>query len=138
MKYVKSLFVSFVIIACVIAILSASPLGTDCEVYGSLKVDGSLCVVGSELVAVIGIDEVARTTVKQAGSYSLVIPMFDPRKPDSKGYKSENDIITVYVDGRKAVPAFNARAGKTKVDLIVKSTLEVKQTTWGKIKALFK
>ena len=69
---------------------AADPFGTDVKVHGSLKVDDSPVVVGAELVAVIGTDEVARTTVTQKGWYSLVIPRWDPQKPDSKGYKSED------------------------------------------------
>jgi hypothetical protein len=133
-RYIASLF----LVPCFAAMLWAFPFADDCEVYGSLKIDGSPAVAGVELVAVIGTDEVARTTVTQAGSYSLIVHPFDPQKPDSKGYKSQEDIITVYADGRKAEPSFNAEPGKKKVDLVVKTTLEVKQTTWGKIKALFK
>lgn len=120
------------------AALWAYPLAEDFEVYGSLEVDGAAVVVGAELVAVIGADEVARTTVSQAGKYSLVIHAYDPNEPEVKGYTSQDDVITVYVDGRKAEPSFNPREGKVKIDLVVKTTLEVKQTTWGKIKALFK
>lgn len=118
--------------------LAASPFGDDCEAYGSLKIDGTSAAIGTELVAVIGTEEVARTAVSQTGSYSVTIHRFDPAKPDVKGYKNEGDIVTVYVDGRKAEPAILASAGRTNIDLAVKTSLEVKQTTWGKIKALFK
>ncbi|MBU1318690.1 MAG: hypothetical protein KKG33_11460 [candidate division Zixibacteria bacterium] len=118
--------------------LSASPFGDDCEAYGSLKIDGSPAAIGTELVAVIGTDEVARTAVSQTGSYSITIYRYDPLKPDVKGYQNDGDVVTVYVDGRKAEPSIFAAAGKSNVDLAVKISLEVKQTTWGKIKALFK
>lgn len=127
-----------VIILCIVAGSSAAPAAKDCEVYGSLKVDGSPAAVGVELVAVIGADEVARSKITEAGSYSFTVHPYDPEKPETKGYVSEDDLITVYVDGRKAEPSFRAEAGKRKIDLVVKTTLEVKQTTWGKIKALFK
>lgn len=127
-----------VLIACVAASLLAAPAAEDCEVHGSLTVDGSPAAAGVELVAVIGTDEVARATVTTAGSYSLTVHPYDPDKPEVKGYGSEDDVITVYVDGRKAEPGFKAEAGKRRVDLAVKTTLEVKQTTWGKIKAFFK
>jgi len=138
MKYVRYYIASLVLVSFVAAVVWAIPAADDCEVYGSLKIDGSPASKGVELVAVIGTDEVARMTVTQEGLYSLVIHAYDPQKPDSKGYKSQDDVITVYADGRKAEPSFNAKPGKEKVDLVVKTTLEVKQTTWGKIKALFK
>ena len=127
-----------VLILCVVVVVSAAPMAKDCEVNGSLRVDGSPVAVGVELVAVIGTDEVARATITEAGSYSLTVHPYDPEKPEVKGYGSEDDLITVYADGRKADPSFKAEAGKRKIDLVVKTTLEVKQTTWGKIKALFK
>jgi hypothetical protein len=127
-----------ILILLIVSGLHATPSGEDCEVYGSLTVDGAPATVGVELVAVIGTDEVARATVNTAGSYSLTVHPYDPDQPDSKGYVNEDDLITVYVDGRKAEPAFKAEAGRRKVDLSVKTTLEVKQTTWGKIKAFFK
>lgn len=138
MRKVRYNIAALLLVPCLAAVLWAFPLADDCEVYGSLKVDGSPATVGVELVAVIGTDEVARTAVTQTGLYSLVVHPYDPEKPDSKGYKSQDDVITVYVDGRKAEPSFNAKPGKEKIDLVVKTTLEVKQTTWGKIKALFK
>jgi len=116
----------------------ASPFGSECELHGSIKIDGNLAPVGTELVAVIGTEEVARATVKEAGDYTISIPEKDLSSGDSKGWESEDDVITVYVDGKKATPTFNAKAGKNKLDLTVSTTLEVKQTTWGKIKALFK
>jgi len=123
---------------CLTAALLGAPYGEDCEIYGSLRIDGASAAVGVELVAVIGTDEVARTSVSQSGAYSLTVHQFDPLNPDVKGYESEDDIITIYVDGRKAEPTVKARPGRSKIDLVVKTTLEVKQTTWGKIKALFK
>ncbi len=125
-------------ILCIAAMLSAFTLIEDCEVHGSLRIDGSPAAVGMELVAVIGAEEVARTTVSHSGSYSVVIHAYDPQNTDVKGFHSEDDIITVYVDGRKAEPSFNARSGNTRIDLSVKTSLEVRQSTWGKIKALFK
>lgn len=125
-------------ILCLAAVLSAFTLIEDCEVHGSLRIDGSPAAVNMELVAVIGAEEVARTTVSQSGSYSVVIHAYDPQKPDVKGFRSEDDVITVYVDGRKAEPSFNARSGSMRIDLAVKTSLEVRQSTWGKIKALFK
>jgi len=118
--------------------LAASPFGDDCEVYGSIKIDGSPAPTGTELVAVIGTDEVARASVSEAGSYALTIHRADPLKPEVKGYQAEGDVVTVYVDGRKAEPSISVVVGRSKIDLAVKISLEVKQTTWGKIKALFK
>ena len=138
MREVRYHIAVLLLVSCLSAVLLAFPLADDCEVYGSLNIDGSPATAGVELVAVIGADEVARTTVTQAGSYSFVVHPYDAEKPDTKGYKSQDDVITVYVDGRKAEPSFNAKPGREKVDLVVKATLEVKQTTWGKIKALFK
>lgn len=116
----------------------ASPLGDECEMYGSILVDGHRAQVGTELVAVIGTEEVARTTVQTEGTYEITIPKRDADDPESKGYSSESDLVTIYVDGRKAEPSFNPTPNRTKLDIKVSTTLEVKQTTWGKIKALFK
>jgi hypothetical protein len=136
----KKLFyiASFMGLLVLVSLLSASPLGDDCEVYGSIKVDGAPAPVGTELVAVIGTDEVARASVSEEGSYALTVHRVDPSKPEVKGYQSEGDVVTVYVDGRKAEPSISVAIGRSKIDLAVKISLEVKQTTWGKIKALFK
>jgi hypothetical protein len=138
MKNVTRCIALLALILCLVGITAAIPFADECEVYGSLKIDGYPVVTGVELVAVIGADEVARASVTQTGAYSLVIRRYDPQKPDLKGYRTEEDIITVYADGRRAEPSFAATAGRRKIDLTVKTTSEVEQTTWGKIKALFK
>ena len=68
MRKVRYNIAALLLVPCLAAILWGFPLADDCEVYGSLKIDGSPATVGVELVAVIGTDEVARTTVTQAGS----------------------------------------------------------------------
>jgi hypothetical protein len=130
--------IAFALIAIAVVGYSFTPIMDDCEAHGDIRVDGNPAPVGTELVAVIGADEVARTHVSLSGSYTLVIHAYNPENPDVKGYRSEDDVVTVYADGRKAEPSFNAKEGRTEVDLVVKTSLEVRQTTWGKIKALFK
>jgi hypothetical protein len=134
--------IGFILLAAAVTTATVSAgffLEDDCEVRGALRVDGSPVTVGAELAAVIGTDEVARTVVSQAGLYALIVHRYDSTKPESRGYRSEDDMITVYVDGRKAEPSIRAESGQRNVDLVVKATpLDVKQTTWGKIKALFK
>lgn len=130
--------VAVIIALFVSASVSASPFGNDCEVYGSILIGGIKAQVGTEIAAVIDGVEIVRTTVKTEGTYEIVIPKRDDSNPESKGYRSESDVVTLYVDGDKVEPSFNPIAGRIKVDISISTTLEVKQTTWGKIKALFK
>ncbi|MBD3218441.1 MAG: hypothetical protein GF310_09210 [candidate division Zixibacteria bacterium] len=118
--------------------MSLSDSGNDCELFGSLKINGNDAQAGSRIEAYIDGEKIVSTETIQQGQYSLTIPRYDPGNPDQKGYSSESDVIVIKVDDREAEPTINPRPGQMKVDLEVKTSLNVKLTTWGKIKALFK
>jgi len=110
-------------------------LGTACEPYGSVIIEGQPAPNNLLVVAFVGDIELARTHT-QGGQYSLYIPKDDPSTPQREGYR-DGEIITVRVNGNPAVPAFEAFAGRQRRDIEVTS-LAVHTETWGRIKALFK
>ncbi|NIT58027.1 MAG: hypothetical protein GWN00_17905 [Aliifodinibius sp.] len=118
--------------------VSFSNPADDCTVYGSLQINGQDASIGRTLEAYIDGEKIVSDETTQSGQYSLTIPRYDPSDPDQKGYNSETDIVVIKVDGREAEPTINPSPGSMKVNLEVKTSLNVKLTTWGKIKALFK
>jgi hypothetical protein len=118
--------------------VSLSDSGNDCELFGSLKINGTDAQAGSRIEAFIDGEKIISIETTQRGQYSLTIPKYDPGNPDQKGYTSESDVVVIKVDDREAEPTINPHPGQMKVDLEVKTSLNVKLTTWGKIKALFK
>jgi len=106
-----------------------------CRPYGTINYRGDLAPDELEVTALIGGEEFASTQTKK-GEYSLAIPKDDPATSKKEGW-TEEDIITIKVGGFSAVPSFKAFSGSKEVNLYVPS-LDVKLTTWGKIKALFK
>jgi len=118
--------------------VSFSDPGDDCTIYGSLKINGQDASIGSRLEAYIDGEKIVSDETNQSGQYSLTIPKYDPANPDQKGYNSESDVVVIKVDGRDAEPTVNPQPGSMKINLEVKTSLNVKLTTWGKIKALFK
>jgi hypothetical protein len=119
------------------AILSADP-ATDCVVSGSLIINGQEAESGTQLAAYIDGEKIVTTTTTASGEYLITIPKYDPAQPQIRGYESETDIVVIKVNQQEAEPNFNPRPGALKINLEVKTTLNVKLTTWGKIKALFK
>jgi hypothetical protein len=109
-----------------------------CLVTGTIQYHGRLAEKGLTIVAFIGEDKVSESQTRENGAFELRIPEYDPLKPDIKGYRSPNDVIQVRLDGRTARPTFTPSNENLKIDLRVESTLDVKLSTWGKIKALFK
>ncbi len=106
-----------------------------CRPYGSINYRGDLAPDGLKVTAFIKGKEFASSQTKD-GQYSLAIPKDDLATSKKEGW-AEGDIITIKVGGFSAVPSFKAFAGSKIEDLRV-PTLDVKLTTWGKIKALFK
>ena len=106
-----------------------------CRPYGTINYRGDLAPDGLKVTALIGGEEFASSETKN-GEYSLAIPKDDPATAKKEGW-AEEDIITIKVGGFSAVPSFKAFSGTKEQDLRV-PTLDVKPTTWGKIKALFK
>jgi len=107
-----------------------------CRPYGTINYRGDLAPDGLKVTAFIGGEKFASSETKKDGEYSLAIPEDDPATAKKEGW-AEGDIITIKVGGFSAVPSFKAFSGSKKVNLYVPS-LDVKLTTWGKIKALFK
>jgi len=106
-----------------------------CHPYGYINYRGETAQDNSKVSAFIGEEEIV-TGLTQNGQYDLLIPKDDPSTSKKEGW-SENDTITIKVDGFTTVPSFAAFSGTKKIDLFLPS-LDVKLTTWGKIKALFK
>ncbi len=106
-----------------------------CHPYGSINYRGESAPDNSEISAFIGGVEIATGSTKN-GQYDLLIPKDDPSTSKKEGW-SESDTITIKIDGFTTVPSFLAFSGTKKIDLFLPS-LDVKLTTWGKIKALFK
>jgi hypothetical protein len=106
-----------------------------CRPYGSINFRGEPAPDGLRVEAFIQEEEFASGETKN-GQYELAIPQDDPVSVKKEGW-AEGDMITIKVGGFSAVPSFLAFSGSQKKDLYIPS-LDVKLTTWGKIKALFK
>jgi hypothetical protein len=106
-----------------------------CRPYGSINFRGEPAPDGLKVAAFIQDEEFASCETKN-GQYELAIPQDDPVSSKKEGW-AEGDMITIKVGGFSAVPSFPAFSGSQKKDLYIPS-LDVKLTTWGKIKALFK
>lgn len=109
-----------------------------CMVTGTIQYHGHSAEKGLPIAAFIGEDKVSESQTLDNGAFELRIPEYDSSKPDIKGYRSPYDVISVKLDGKTARPTFTPSNENLKVDLRVESTLDVKLSTWGKIKALFK
>jgi hypothetical protein len=106
-----------------------------CRPYGSINYRGEPAPDGLRVAAFIQDEEFASCETKN-GQYELAIPQDDPVSSKKEGW-AEGDMITIKVGGFSTVPSFPAFSGSQKKDLYIPS-LDVKLTTWGKIKALFK
>lgn len=107
-------------------------------VTGTITVQGQPAQKDLTIAAYVGEEKIVEGKTKEGGTFELQIPEYDPTKPDVKGYHSVNDVIQVRLDGKKAKPTFNPATDQLKIDLRVETSLDVKLSTWGKIKALFK
>ena len=126
----------------VLGIFLASPLLADsadnCVVSGSLKINGQDAFPQTTIEAWIDGQKIVSTTTTEMGQYEITIPKEDPSNPTVKGYRSTSDVVTIKVNDNEADPNFNPAPGTLKINLEVNTSLNVKLTTWGKIKALFK
>ncbi len=109
-----------------------------CIVTGTIQFLGRPADKGLPLTAFIGEDKITEVQTQDNGNFELRIPEYDPSRPDIKGYRSIADVIQVKLNGRNAKPTFSPTADNLKIDLRVETTLDVRLSTWGKIKALFK
>jgi len=112
--------------------------GTVCLVSGTISIHDQPAAKDLPVIAYIGADLVAQSTTKEDGKFELSIPQYDPESPDVKGYQSSSDIIQVKLNGRDAKPTFSPLKQNIKINLNIEQTLDVRLSTWGKIKALFK
>lgn len=106
-----------------------------CHPYGPINYRGEPPPDGIRVVAVIDGTEFD-TCFTQDGEYDLTIPKDDPVSSHKEGW-ADGDTITIRVGGYDALPKFQAFSGSERIKLYLPS-LDVKLTTWGKIKALFK
>lgn len=106
-----------------------------CRPYGTVNYRGEAAQDGLKVAAFIERTEFA-TCWTEKGQYNLSIPKDDPATTKKEGW-ADGDIISIKVAGFSAVPSFKAFAGKELINLYL-PTLDVKLTTWGKIKALFR
>jgi hypothetical protein len=130
----------FVIILIFVALLGTTAtaqeiLGTACEPYGSVSIEGQPAANNLVVIAYVGEVELARTHTVN-GLYSLYIPKDDETTSQIDGYRA-GDIITIRINGNPALPSFEAFAGRQRRDLEI-TTLAIHLETWGRIKALFK
>lgn len=107
-------------------------------VTGTISLQGQPAQKDLTVAAYIGEEKIAEGKTKEGGAFELRIPEYDPNKPEIKGYHSSSDVIQVRLDGKKAKPTFSPATDQLKIDLRVETSLDVKLSTWGKIKALFK
>jgi hypothetical protein len=138
MKRVKFVLSLLVILIALSAGADAFFFGNLFVVSGTIQFRGRPADKGVPLSAYIGEEKICESQTKDNGIFELQIPEFDPAKPEVKGYHSADDVIQVKLDGRNAKPTFTPSGDNLKIDLRVETTLDVKLSTWGKIKALFK
>lgn len=131
----KLFLVGFACLLSFWALSEAQETAWFCRPYGTIKFQGNLDHSGLKVVAFIEDQEFA-SCLTENGEYNLLIPKDDPVTPKKEGWADE-DIITIKVNGYQANPRFKAFPGRQQINLYV-STLDVKLTTWGKIKALFR
>ncbi len=136
----KSLKILILLVAMLFAVQTAQAFffANVFMVSGTITLQGRPADKDQTVAAFIGEEKIAETKTRENGVFELQIPEYDPAKPDVKGYHSSDDVIQVKLEGKKAKPTFNPNGDNLKIDLRVETTLDVKLSTWGKIKALFK
>jgi hypothetical protein len=106
-----------------------------CCLYGSVTYRGDKAPDGYTVEAWIDDQKLVETKTSK-GDYYICIPQDNSGTPQKEGW-ADSDLITLKVNGNQAVPTVEASSVTKKQDISVPS-LNVKLTTWGKIKALFK
>lgn len=138
MKFVRIVAIALFVILVATTAARAFFFANVCLVTGTIQYHGRSAEKGLPIAAFIGDDKVSESQTRDNGAFELRIPEYDSSKPDIKGYRSPNDVIQVKLDGKNARPTFTPSNENLKIDLRVESTLDVRLSTWGKIKALFK
>ena len=116
--------------------LSGRELASDCDLSGLVSYRGK-AAVGTEIQAYAGSALLADTSVQVAGYYAISIPPDDPVTLSVDGWKDGVE-ITIYVDRHPAQPTVMAASGPQQQNISVPIIADVKKSTWGKIKALFR
>jgi hypothetical protein len=129
--------VSLVLLGTTHGPLDGRELAFDCELHGTVSIHGQPAPVGTRIEAYVDGSLLADTTVRSRGLYEIVIPPDDPVTLEKDGW-ADNDVLTFAVGGETAQPTVVAFEGPLQVDLSVRLVSEVRRTTWGKIKALFR
>ena len=106
-----------------------------CCLFGSVNYRGDRTADGYTVEAWIGDQKLAEAKTRE-GEYLVCIPQDDLSTPKKEGW-AQGDWITLKVNGNSALPTWEAFSGTKNLDISVPS-LNVRLTTWGKIKALFK
>jgi hypothetical protein len=116
--------------------LVARELESNCDLSGAVSYRGN-AAVGTKIEAYAGSVLLADTTVRFAGYYGISIPPDDTGTPSVDGW-ADGVEITLYVDGHPAQPTVMPAGGPKYQDISVLMISDVKKSTWGKIKALFR
>ena len=112
-------------------------MASDCELYGAVTIRNVHALVGSTIEAYVGGTLLADSIVQTKGRYAIAISPDDPATIEQDGWM-DNDEITIVVNGESARPTITAFEGTLQVDLSVQLVSDVRKSTWGKIKALFR
>jgi hypothetical protein len=131
----RLILTSFIFISFLCGVIFAQEFAWYCRPYGTVNYRGEPAPDRLKVSALIDGVEFAFSETKN-GQYELAIPQDDPVTNKKEGW-TEGDIITIEVGGLSTVPTFEAFSGSKRIDLYL-SSMDVKLTTWGKIKALFK
>jgi hypothetical protein len=132
---IRSVFFILAIITLSAVAGHAQLLGTACEPYGSISIDGEPVADNITVTAHIDGIEFARCTTL-SGQYAMIVAKDNPDTDEKEGW-SHGDIIVIHVNGTAASPSLTAQQGRVRHDISL-FALSVKLDTWGKIKALFK
>jgi len=101
--------------------------GSTCQVTGTIYLYGRLADQGMTVQAYVGDLKVAESKVQQEGKFAFTLADSNPA-----------DTVHVKLAGKDAKPTFTPDKDQIKITLSVEQSLDVKLSTWGKIKALFK
>jgi len=137
-KYVCAVGVILLFCITVAGVSTGWPVLHECKTYGTLVYQNGPAPVGLHLKARIDGAVVAETTITTAGLYSFSIPPDNPLTTAPDGW-TDGDQVTIWAGDFEARPIFAASDGAKQVNLTAPSiALDVRRTTWGKIKALFR
>ena len=125
-----------IICALLAGTLLGRELASNCDISGSVSYRGP-AAVGTKIKAYAGPVLLADTVVQMAGYYGISIPPDDTGTLAVDGWVDGVE-ITMYADGHPAQPTVTPSGGPQHQDISVLMISDVKKSTWGKIKALFR